>query len=124
MINKRGQGLSTNAIVLIILAVVVLVLLIVGFTVGWAQFAPWLSSDNVDTIVQQCGIACSTARTYEFCSVKRTLTAEGKDVAIDKTCYELAGTGYEIYDIEKCPALEGQGNCKPAAEIPEPDGGE
>jgi len=114
MINKRGQGLSTNAIVLIILAVVVLVLLIIGFTTGWAQLAPWLSSDNVDTIVQQCGVACSTEKTYDYCTAKRTLKAEGLEGGEKEgTCNEFATeVAYHPYGIGECPALQDQGDCK------------
>ena len=86
MNNKRGQGLSTSAIVLIVLAVVVLVILIIGFTMGWSSIAPWLSSSNVDTIVSSCEVACSTASTYEFCNVDRELKdAEGTKVLA--TCF-------------------------------------
>ena len=44
--NKRGQGLSTNAIILIVLGVVVLVVLIGGFTIGWGQMAPWIKTNK------------------------------------------------------------------------------
>ena len=35
VMEKRGQSMSTNTIILIILGVVVLVVLIMGFTQGW-----------------------------------------------------------------------------------------
>jgi len=101
MINKRGQGLSTNAIILIVLGVLVLVVLIVGFTMGWDRIAPWLSSNNVDTIAQQCGIACSTNAQYEFCSVKRELKAD--ETLKDVTCYYLSEK--ENYGVGKCSAI-------------------
>ena len=66
MQNKRGQGLSTQAIILIVLGVAVLVIMIIGFTVGWDKIAPWLSRDNVDSIVTQCEVACSTQSVYDF----------------------------------------------------------
>jgi len=93
----------------------------VGFTAGWDQLAPWLSSNNVDTIVQQCGVACSTAKTYDFCSVKRTVKAEDGG-AQDKTCNELV-TEYSQYGVEPCPALENEVGCK-VAETTEPDAGD
>jgi hypothetical protein len=116
MKNKRGQGLSTNAIILIILGVVVLVVLIIGFTVGWDKIAPWISSNNVDTIAQQCEVACSTGSVYDYCSMKRTLKVEGKE-DITKTCYELAtNTSYDSYGIDECPTLENKGECKTTSE--------
>ena len=35
--NRKGQGLSTNAIILIVLGIVVLVVLIAGIMLGWGQ---------------------------------------------------------------------------------------
>ena len=100
MTNKRGQGLSTNAIVLINLALIVLVRLVVGFTVGWSKFAPFLSGNNVDTIVTQCSIACSTESTYDYCSAKRTLKADDKELG-DVTCFYLSEKTSQ-YGLEAC----------------------
>jgi len=116
--NKRGQGLSTNAIVLIILGVVILVLLIAGFTIGFSKLNPFLGSNNVGTIVTSCSTACSTGSVYEFCSLQRTLKADdlgdlasGKNEVVG-TCFDFSDvdslkhkTGYERYGIEKCSAL-------------------
>jgi len=107
--DKRGQGLSTNAIVLIVLGVVVLVILIVGFTVGWKNLAPWLSADNVDTIKNQCSTACATNSVYDYCTKERELKVEG-EVAGKKTCYEWGEDN--PYGIAKCPTLAGEIACK------------
>lgn len=105
--GKRGQGLSTNAIVLIVLAVIVLVVLILGFTIGWNKLAPWISSGtNVDQVSTSCSVACSTGASFDFCSQNRTLTVEGEDVATDVTCFELSGTQYAQYGIDECPEIE------------------
>ena len=71
MLNKRGQGLSVNAIILIVLGIVVLVILIAGFTLGWQNIAPFLSADNVGTVAKSCQAACSTGDTYGFCTKGR-----------------------------------------------------
>lgn len=95
--NKRGQGLSTSAIVLIVIAIVVLIVLILGFTMGWEKFLPWLKKENnIETIVQQCSIACSSQSTYEWCQAKKTITGvEGlKDTDAKKTCFELTSFEY------------------------------
>ena len=66
--GKRAQGLSTNAIILIVLGVIILVLLIAGFTLGWSNLLPFLGGgDNVDTIVSQCEVACSTGAVFDYC---------------------------------------------------------
>jgi len=71
--DKRGQGLSTNAIILIILGVVVLAVLIIGFTMGWDTIAPWLSKDNVQNIVTSCETACVIQNVYDYCTSERVI---------------------------------------------------
>lgn len=101
MVNKRGQGLSTNTLILIILGVIVLVVLALGFTMGWDKIAPWIGGgSNVDTIKQQCGVACSTNSVYDYCSMKRDLN-DGVDKLKDVTCYWLSEKKI-VYGIEKC----------------------
>lgn len=108
--NKRGQELSTNAIVLIILAVVVLVILIFGFTLGWNRIAPWISSGNVDTIVNQCGVACNTKSAYGFCGEEVELKASdlpGGDRVKKGTCYFFSkNKDYVKYGILSCPSID------------------
>ena len=102
MRNKRGQGLSTNAIILIILGVIVLVILAVGFMIGWDKLAPWIPSNNVDTIVQQCGIACNTGSVYDYCSMERELKdAEGNEVKTSCAVLSILPE-FEKYGVEKC----------------------
>ena len=75
--NKRGQGLSVNAIILIILGVFVLAMLIIGFTVGYGTLKDKLvPSNNVKTIVDACSIACATHSQYDFCTAPRELKAD------------------------------------------------
>ena len=103
MLNKRGQGMSTNAIILIVLGIVVLVVLILGFTMGWGKLAPWLSANNVDTIVTACEASCATGASFDFCLSTRNLKAE--DVKLkDVTCNYLAK--YKArYGIATCSSL-------------------
>jgi len=109
MFNKRGQGLSTNAIILIVLGVIVLVVLMLGFTVGWSKFAPWIVSDNVGSIVQQCDVACGSSNVYDFCSRGRELKADDlpggvKEVSGNCT-YFATDAGLEKYGVPDCPGL-------------------
>jgi hypothetical protein len=101
--NKRGQGLSTNAIILIILGVFVLAILILGFTLGWSKIAPWISTTNVDDIVTSCSVACSTNSQFGFCSSKQNLRADGVKLE-DVTCNYLAKNQTQ-YGIETCPQI-------------------
>jgi hypothetical protein len=112
--NNKGQDLSTSTIILIILGIAVLVILIIGFTIGWQKVVPWLSSNNVDTIVNQCQASCTTSDTYGYCSLNRTLTAsdlpndaEGKaQKNVINTCNFFSNDeNYLKYNIGKCPSL-------------------
>jgi hypothetical protein len=112
MQNKRGQGLSTSTIVLIILGVVILAVLLVGFTVGWSKILPWISSDNVDSIVTQCSVACSTKSSFDYCTKTRELKSselpKGVKIATG-TCYgfsdESNQANYSKFGIEKCSSI-------------------
>ena len=89
MKDKRGQGLSTNAIILIILGVIILVILIAGFTLGWNKLLPFISTNNIDTIKNSCSIACATESAFNYCSVEREVK-DGTNDKFSETCYNLA----------------------------------
>ena len=106
MFNKRGQGLSVNAIIMIVLGVVVLAVLILGFTMGWKNIAPWLGGgDNVKTIVDACSVAGNTQSKYDFCTVKRELKTEDGTFK-DVNCFALAGIKeFSKYGVGKASSI-------------------
>jgi len=108
MMNKKAQGLSINAIILIILGVAVLVVLIAGFFLGWDKVMPFFGEkNNVKTVVGACETACSTSSLYDYCSVHRDLkTEDGKFQNV--TCYTLSTISevFTKYGINKCPSLD------------------
>jgi len=107
MLDKRGQGLSTNAIILIILGVIILVILIAGFTVGWNKLLPFISTNNVDTIKNSCGIACSTNSAFDYCSVEREVK-DGVNEEFSDNCNNLANSeeyALRNYGIETCDSI-------------------
>ena len=111
--NKRGQGLSVNAIVLIVLGVLILVFLIIGFTMGWNKILPWIKpSNNVKDVADACKLACSTGSVYNFCTKKMEVRLD-KEIAdelglstpeIKDTCENLAAN-YPELGIESCPTI-------------------
>ena len=105
MENKRAQGMSVTTIILIVLGLAVLVVLILGFSMGWSNLRQFIApSSNVDTIVQQCGIACSTEQKFAFCSEKRELKSADEKLS-DVTCYSLAEKK-SVYGIAKCGTID------------------
>ncbi len=107
--NRRGQGLQISTIILIVLGLAILILLMAGFFLGWQKVLPWLSSSNVDTIVNQCQAACATQDAYGFCNMERTLKAsdlpEGKKEVTGNCTFFSTDANYLKYGIEECPNL-------------------
>lgn len=102
--DKKGQELSTATIILIVLGVLILVILIVGFTLGWNKILPFIKpTNNVDDIVQQCSIACNLDQKYNYCSKEITLKSEQETIE-STTCYILFKKK-PAYEIAACPAF-------------------
>jgi hypothetical protein len=103
--NKRGAELIT-VIIWLVIGVLVATFLIIGFTRGWGLFTAWFSpGNNVDTIINQCQVACATNSVYGYCTMERTLKAEDlPNKQITDTCENLA-KNYPQYEIPSCPGL-------------------
>lgn len=108
MQSKRGQGLSTNAIILIVLGVIVLAILILGFTIGWGKIVPFIKTNNVENVRTSCNLACSTGSQFDFCSTERDVN-DGVNDGFKATCYDLS-TDETLrarnYGIEVCASIE------------------
>ena len=102
--NQRGQGLSTNAIILIILGLVVLVMLILGFTMGWNKLLPFLSKDNVDQVISSCEQACITSSQYSYCAQHRELIMNGEKEVVTCNLLSVKNLGFEKCSKITCPA--------------------
>ena len=71
--NKRGAELAIGTLIIIILGVVVLVLLIVGFTTGFDFFFgkfELLPGQDLETIAQSCRLAAQGDLKIDYCSFK------------------------------------------------------
>ena len=107
--NKKGQGLSVNAIIMIVLGVAVLVLLIAGFSMGWGTIFPFLKTNNVDIIAKACTNACTTESIYDYCSMERELK-DGEGNKIKTSCAVLSIVPeFKKYGVEKCGVCECEG---------------
>jgi hypothetical protein len=107
MLKKRGQSLM-EILPWLIAAVIVLVVLIFGFSTNWQIFSSLLGTDNnVNIITTQCQTACTQGSTYGFCNQNRTLKATdlpGGVKEVTSNCKDLA-TRYPSYGIQLCPSL-------------------
>ncbi len=112
--NRRGQELSTNTIIMVILGIIVLVILVLGFTIGWDRFLPFIRSNNIDQVKSACSIACSTNNQYDYCSLSRTLKADDLPTENGEQLKQKAGTcnffatesDYANYGIEACSSID------------------
>ena len=105
MKNKRGD---TNwVLVSLFVAIAVGVILLIGFTIGWNKFLPFLSRTNVDNVKTACSIACTTNNQFDFCSVERDVR-DGTNDAFKSTCNDLATKAdytSRNYGIATCPSI-------------------
>lgn len=101
MESKKAQNLSITTIILIILGVVVLVVLIIGFTKGWGSVKEFFTGggeSDFQKVSSQCSIACATGDEISWCK-NRTLEGVSGD------CKWHAGTytGIEGCSDITCP---------------------
>ncbi len=106
--NKRGQGIGVETIVLIIVALVVLAVVVYGFTVGWGNLWQSLTSlgggkVNVQTVIQGCQVSCSTSATYDYCNKVRDVTFTSGSKPESLRCKDLEGRGV---GLEVCSNLD------------------
>lgn len=111
--NKKGQELSTTTIILLILGLVILVVLIVGFSTGWTAFKKIILPTNVDTVVEECVSTCSLGNKFSFCSGERTLRVNEDKLDVKTSCavFESASS-FDKYNIEDCSAIECDLKCE------------
>ena len=106
MISKKGQGMSISTVILLVLGLAVLVVLILGFTMGWSKMAPFLSGSNVDDIASACSSSCSLGSKYDYCSAPRELKDLDKNT-YKTSCEVLASEdSLSIYGVESCAKID------------------
>jgi len=111
--NKRGQGMSTNTIVLLILGLIVLVALIWGFATGWSAFKDVTGSSNVDETVADCTTQCQLNNKYSFCSASRPLKAKEDNLEVKTSCAVMANEKtFTKYGIQDCPQIDCKKPCE------------
>ena len=94
------------AIILIILGIIVLVVLVLGFTIGWNRLLPFVSSNNIGNIQTTCSTACSTSNTYDYCTLPREIN-DGVNEKFTSTCYNLTQSEFTSrnYGIQACSGI-------------------
>ena len=80
--DKRGQELSVGTLILIVLGIVLLVLLILGFSLGWSNLWEKINifggSTSLDSVVQKCNLAVASSSVASYCDSFSQITFDGK----------------------------------------------
>jgi hypothetical protein len=78
MVNKKGQEMSVTTLVLIVVGVVLLVMLILGFSMGWKNLWGKINvlggGSNVEAVIQACSISATSDSTYSYCNEFKKVT--------------------------------------------------
>jgi len=101
--NKKAAEMTIGTIIIIVLALVVLVVLVYGFSTGWSNLWEKITAFgggkvNVQSVVQSCQLSCTTGSRYDYCTLERK-------VIFDKTGDE----NVDNRDGWKCAQLEYKG---------------
>lgn len=120
MINKRGQGISMDIIIITIIVIIVLVIVAIFFTGGMASLTTKISNlfgsqlTDIPEVTTRCNNYCTnydlnklTTLAEQFCNEKFDVDMNGNgkiEVATEKgkTCKSLGIS---------CPSIEGSGAC-------------
>ena len=74
-LNKKAQDLSIGTLILIVLGIVVLVLLILGFSLGWSNLWEKINifqgGSSLESVIQACNIAVASNSQYINCQDSR-----------------------------------------------------
>ncbi|MEK6800487.1 MAG: hypothetical protein AABY05_01000 [Nanoarchaeota archaeon] len=81
-LNKKAQDLSIGTLILIVLGIVVLVLLILGFSLGWSNLWEKINifqgGSSLESVIQACNIAVASNSQYTFCQDFKKVKVDGK----------------------------------------------
>ncbi|NCN51671.1 hypothetical protein GW931_01535 [archaeon] len=111
--NKKGQGMSTNTIILLILGLIVLVALVWGFATGWSAFQKYFNPSNVDSVIDDCNVACTLNNQYGYCSGERTLKSNEDNLKIKSSCAVFSSEKtFAKYKIPSCASISCDLKCE------------
>ena len=123
--NKKGAEMTIGTIIVIILALVVLVVIVYGFTTGWGNLWEKITGFgggkvNVQSVVQSCQLACTTSSTYDYCKTRNLIKADADGnpedaIQVDCKDLELPKYGLDECDI-KCDETDAEKEAREAKE--------
>ena len=85
-LNKKGQELSIGTIVMIVIGVIVLVVIVLGFTQGTDFFfgkLKILPGQTLESVVQACSIAGQSGLTADYCKTFKEVELNGQKMFVN-----------------------------------------
>ena len=82
--GKKGQDLSIGTLILIVLGIIVLVLLILGFSMGWSNLWAKINifggggKSDISAMVTACNLAVISNSVYDYCNDFKEVNVDGK----------------------------------------------
>ncbi len=113
MYNKRGQELSIGTTILIALGIILLVLLVLGFSIGWENLFSKIGifqGSDLSAMVAACKVAVASDSKASFCDCRKVRIA-GQNTPLNLNCgssqireadTELAAKATQ-YSCSACP---------------------
>lgn len=86
-LNKKAQDLSIGTLILIVLGIIVLVLLILGFSIGWGNLWEKINifggTSSVGDVVTACNLAVTSNNPYDYCQNFRQVKINGNTAYVN-----------------------------------------
>lgn len=103
--NKKAQDLSVGTLILIVLGIIVLVLLILGFSLGWGNLWEKVNifqgGSSMESVVSACNLAASSNQLSTFCDDFKQVKVNG-----EKQFINCQYTGLRLDKTLSCPTTE------------------
>ena len=82
VMDKKGQEMSVTTLILIVIGVVLLVILILGISMGWGNLWNKINiisgGSGVESVIESCKIASVSDQLYAYCNEFKQVTVDGK----------------------------------------------
>ena len=118
--NKKGQELSIGTLILILIGVAILVLLILGFTMGFGFILDIFKlgpGQQLEKVRIGCGIAAEASLTIDFCTTFKEVEIAGKDMEINCQYPEIWDALDKRFTCNKNMTGNSVGHCQKLKDI-------
>lgn len=120
--QKKAAEMTIGTIIVIILSLIVLAVIVYGFTTGWGNLWENIKNFgggrvNVGSVVQGCNVACASVVEYDYCTLTRKIVfdetgTKNKDNNQLFTCKQLESKGVGLScDNLECPGISQGKTC-------------